>query len=109
MNGFDDFDTQIQSDEMIPAEFDNVCQNLGRLSYADAIEEAYMDAGCLVCGGKLCDGVRSDFCSKDCADNYYGMGKYATQPEQSYDHWDYYDDGRWDDDPNPYAGTYSEE
>lgn len=24
-------------------------------------------------------------------------------------YWDAYDDGRWDDDPSPYDGTYSEE
>ena len=23
--------------------------------------------------------------------------------------WDFDDDGRWDDDPSPYGGTYSEE
>lgn len=29
--------------------------------------------------------------------------------ENDYDDNFDYDDGRWDDDPNPYAGTYSED
>lgn len=86
MNGFDDFDTQIQSDEFSP-------DNVDRTS-------------CYQCGGPLCEGVRSDFCSKACAEEFYGKDESSYADNPAYED---YDDGRWDDDANPYSGTYSEE
>ena len=86
MNGFDDFDTQIQSDEITPDEPERT--------------------SCYQCGGPLCEGVLSDFCSKACAEEFYGKDEYNVADEgYGYD----VDDGRWDDDPSPYGGTYSEE
>jgi hypothetical protein len=68
------------------------------------------DILCRECGRK--EAVEDGFCSFDCENRYFNaVDVEAVQQEDAVSHsWDYEDQmAQWDDDPNPYAGTYSEE
>jgi hypothetical protein len=79
-------------------------------SFNDSLD-IFEDTPCDWCGKAsitLADGnVR--YCSEKCREesdtnraNFVPDGNWGDLP-------DYWDDGRWDDDPSPYGGTYSED
>lgn len=97
MNGFDDFDTQVSAEEFYADEADY------HASWRD-------DTLCRECGEK--EAVEDGFCSFDCENRYFtAVNAEEVQQEDVVSHsWEYEDHmAQWDDDPNPYAGTYSEE
>ena len=95
MNGFDDFDTQVSAEEF----------------YAGWTEDEadYMDQLCTMC--RTHEAVEDGFCSFQCENLFYDRFKAeeVRQVDAVYDmSWEDVA-AQWDDDPNPYAGTYSEE
>ena len=94
MNGFDDFDTQVSAEEF----------------YAGWTEDEadYMDQLCTMC--RTHEAVEDGFCSFQCENLFHDQIN-AVEPsgEAAYD--GRYDDflSQYDDEPDVYAGTYSEE
>lgn len=96
MNGFDDFDTQVSAEEF----------------YAGWTEDEadYMDNLCTMC--RTHEAVEDGFCSFQCENLFHDQAK-AEEVQQedavSYS-WEYEDHmAQWDNEPDIYAGTYSEE
>jgi len=96
MNGFDDFDTQVSAEEF----------------YAGWTEDEadYMDQLCTMC--RTHEAVEDGFCSFQCENLFHDQAK-AEEVQQedavSYS-WEYEDHmAQWDNEPDIYAGTYSEE
>jgi hypothetical protein len=94
MNGFDDFDTQVTAEEF----------------YAGWTEDEadYMANLCTMC--RTHEAVEDGFCSFQCENLFHDQVK-ATEgvSDQMYD--DRYEDhmAQYDNEPDIYAGTYSEE
>jgi len=96
MNGFDDFDTQVSAEEF----------------YAGWTEDEadYMDQLCTMC--RTHEAVEDGFCSFQCENLFHDQVR-AEEVQQedavSYS-WEYEDHmAQWDNEPDIYAGTYSEE
>lgn len=89
MNGFDDFATQVTAEEYYTDEH-TLCRQCGE---QEAVEDG--------------------FCSFDCENTFFREMDAQTPVQESGDEMydSRYDDflSQYDDDPNPYAGTYSEE
>jgi hypothetical protein len=71
---------------------------------------------CKTCGGEIPVGTifNDEFCSTSCFDDFESKAREGRESARSYeDHYGYdhndIDGGRYDDDPSPYDGTYSEE
>ena len=95
MNGFDDFDTQVSAEEFYSGWTED--------------EADYMDQLCTMC--RTHEAVEDGFCSFQCENLFYDRFKAeeVRQVDAVYDmSWEDVA-AQWDDDPNPYAGTYSEE
>ena len=96
MNGFDDFDTQVSAEEF----------------YAGWTEDEadYMDQLCTMC--RTHEAVEDGFCSFQCENLFHDQVKAEeVQQEDAVSHtWEYEDHmAQWDNEPDIYAGTYSEE
>ena len=94
MNGFDDFDTQVSAEEFYSGWTED--------------EADYMDQLCTMC--RTHEAVEDGFCSFQCENLFHDQIN-AVEPsgEVAYD--GRYDDflSQYDDEPDVYAGTYSEE
>ena len=96
MNGFDDFDTQVSAEEF----------------YAGWTEDEadYMDQLCTMC--RTHEAVEDGFCSFQCENLFHDQVRAEeVQQEDAVSHtWEYEDHmAQWDNEPDIYAGTYSEE
>ena len=96
MNGFDDFDTQVSAEEF----------------YAGWTEDEadYMDNLCTMC--RTHEAVEDGFCSFQCENLFHDQVRAEeVQQEDAVSHtWEYEDHmAQWDNEPDIYAGTYSEE
>ena len=94
MNGFDDFDTQVTAEEFYSGWTED--------------EADYTANLCTMC--RTHEAVEDGFCSFQCENLFYDRFKAEEgSSDQMYE--DRYEDhmAQYDDDPNPYAGTYSEE
>ena len=96
MNGFDDFDTQVTAEEF----------------YAGWTEDEadYMDQLCTMC--RTHEAVEDGFCSFQCENLFHDQVRAEeVQQEDAVSHtWEYEDHmAQWDNEPDIYAGTYSEE
>ena len=94
MNGFDDFDTQVTAEEFYSGWTED--------------EADYTANLCTMC--RTHEAVEDGFCSFQCENLFYDQVK-ATEgvSDQMYD--DRYEDhlAQYDNEPDIYAGTYSEE
>ena len=95
MNGFDDFDTQVSAEEF----------------YAGWTEDEadYMDHLCTMC--RTHEAVEDGFCSFQCENLFHDQvrAEEGQQEDAVYDmSWDDVA-AQWDNEPDIYAGTYSEE
>ena len=96
MNGFDDFDTQVSAEEF----------------YAGWTEDEadYMDNLCTMC--RTHEAVEDGFCSFQCENLFHDQVRAEeVQQEDAVSYtWEYEDHmAQWDNEPDVYAGTYSEE
>ena len=96
MNGFDDFDTQVTAEEF----------------YAGWTEDEadYMDQLCTMC--RTHEAVEDGFCSFQCENLFHDQVRAEeVQQEDAVSYtWEYEDHmAQWDNEPDVYAGTYSEE
>ena len=96
MNGFDDFDTQVSAEEFYSGWTED--------------EADYMDNLCTMC--RTHEAVEDGFCSFQCENLFHDQVR-AEEVQQedavSYS-WEYEDHmAQWDNEPDIYAGTYSEE
>ena len=96
MNGFDDFDTQVTAEEF----------------YAGWTEDEadYMNQLCTMC--RTHEAVEDGFCSFQCENLFHDQVRAEeVQQEDAVSHtWEYEDHmAQWDNEPDIYAGTYSEE
>jgi hypothetical protein len=99
MNGFDDFDTQVSAEEFYEAEQDY---------FRELAEDQQVDQLCTMC--QTHEAVEDGFCSFQCENLFHDQTN-TVEPsgEDAYD--GRYDDflSQYDDEPDVYAGTYSEE
>lgn len=96
MNGFDDFDTQVSAEEFYSGWTED--------------EADYMDNLCTMC--RTHEAVEDGFCSFQCENLFHDQVRAEeVQQEDAVSHtWEYEDHmAQWDNEPDIYAGTYSEE
>ena len=96
MNGFDDFDTQVSAEEFYSGWTED--------------EADYMDNLCTMC--RTHEAVEDGFCSFQCENLFHDQVRAEeVQQEDAVSHtWEYEDHmAQWDNEPDVYAGTYSEE
>ena len=96
MNGFDDFDTQVSAEEFYSGWTED--------------EADYMDQLCTMC--RTHEAVEDGFCSFQCENLFHDQVRAEeVQQEDAVSHtWEYEDHmAQWDNEPDIYAGTYSEE
>ena len=94
MNGFDDFDTQVSAEEFYSGWTED--------------EADYMDNLCTMC--RTHEAVEDGFCSFQCENLFHDqMNPVEPSGDDVYD--GRYDDflSQYDNEPDVYAGTYSEE
>ena len=96
MNGFDDFDTQVSAEEFYSGWTED--------------EADYMDQLCTMC--RTHEAVEDGFCSFQCENLFHDQVRAEeVQQEDAVSYtWEYEDHmAQWDNEPDVYAGTYSEE
>ena len=96
MNGFDDFDTQVTAEEFYSGWTED--------------EADYMDQLCTMC--RTHEAVEDGFCSFQCENLFHDQVRAEeVQQEDAVSYtWEYEDHmAQWDNEPDIYAGTYSEE